>query len=1048
MFTTVEESTLEEKTTDHGGTLMPPVEIVVVAHDPDEWFKETLGSFAVQNYPNLLVTILSTGPVDQIEEIVSEYLPNSEIHQVDSDHGIGRNLNAVLLREEHPAFYLFCHHDVSLAPDAVRLMVEESFRSNASIIGPKVVNWERPNELLDVGYGMDKLGHPISRIEKGELDQEQYDAVSEVFVVSTTATLVRADLFVALGGFDEAMGMVGEDVDLCWRAKLAGAKVLVVPLAIARHREELGSYQVGDSKMLNRERHRVRTVLSNYGPLHSFLVIPQAFLFSILQGLSGLLAGNFSRLKIFFRAWGWNFLRLKSLFERRKRIKDLRQVPDSLVRSIQVGGIAPIKRLFATVGNGLNSTEISRSRFHLFLQEIRSGPSRVSLSFLITALIVFVFGSRHLITRTVPVVGDLVPFNLGVRESFDLWFSNFWQTGIGYEGTHPTALGVIGVLGVIFWGSMGLLRLVLTLGMIPIGVLGVWFFLKPFGSAWVKTTGALIYFVAPVSYHSLVSGSWDGLILFGCLPWALMFLGRASKSSPFGSIGGSAGALSYESDIFREVLTFGFLLGLILSFSPLTVVVVIVTMVLLCVGSIIAGWPLGLNRMAFIICMSSILACVLNLPWILDNFVTDVSWTSIFHTRSPAFKSVDVLGALRLSTEAGENSILGWGFPALAFVPMLLARGERWAWAVRGWTLYLGGVAAIWVGGMGYLPMVLPRAEVLLVPSALGLAVASAMGVGALQRDLQSFRLGWRQLIPVTAVAAITLVVLPILGSSFSGDWGMPDDQLDDVLSYQEEDDVNSRVLWVGDDDVLTPIGQQFNEGFTIAVTSNLHSSFLDRWQPPQRSVNDLLLETLNLALNNGTTNLGRLLAPFGITDVVLVERSSPLPSKGLVVEIPESIKLALSRQLDLAKTEIAPGVDRYRNLSSLGFASFVEGDSMIEREFRTYASGSQQVFVSALTPIDTRGRSYKGMIAPEADLYLAFPYSSSWKVALNGEAVQASPALDWATGFSPKQAGLVELDYETSRKHIFLMVLQCLLWLFAFLSLLRSLAAAKRMTV
>ena len=1041
----MEESTVKEEITELDEISMPPVEIVVVAHNPDSWFKEVLASFAVQNYPNLKVTILTTGPIEPVQTIASEYLPQADILEVNPNHGMGRNLNSVLEKKEYPAYFLFCHHDVSLAPDAVRLMVEESFRSNAAIIGPKVVNWERPNELLDVGYEMDKLGYPVSRIEEGELDQEQYDAVSAVFVVSTTATLVRADLFAALGGFDEEMGMIGEDVDLCWRAHIAGARVMVVPLAIARHREEIGVYQKSRSKIQNSERHRLRAVLSNYGILHSFRVVPQAFLISLLQALGGLLTGNLSRLGVFFGAWVWNLIRPRSLLQRRKRIKELRQIPDSEIRSAQIRGVTPIKKLFAPFQYGGKSLGQDKGRFSYFLQEIRSGPSRVSLSFFVAASIVFLFGSRHLITRTIPIVGDLVPFDLGVKDTFALWFSNYWQTGIGYEGTHPNALGIIGILGILFWGCMGLLRLVLTLGMIPIGVLGVWFFLKPFTSAWIRTTGALIYFAAPVSYHSLASGSWDGLILFGCLPWALMFLARGSKSSPFGPVGGPAGLSAYESDIFREVLTFGFMLGVVFSFSPLVIAAVIASMVFLCAGSLIAGWPLGFNRMASVLIISCIVAASLNLPWIIDYFLSDPSWSSIFHTRSSVSESVDVLGALTLQMESGQNSIFGWGFPALAIVPLLLARGERWAWAVRGWALYLGGVAFVWIGGTNYLPIVLPRTEVLLVPSALGLAVASAMGIGALQRDLQTFRFGWRQLIPVTAIVASALVLLPTLGSSFSGDWGIPDDQLNDVLSSEEENDANNRILWIGDDDILAPVGQKISNNYTVAITSNLESTFIDRWQPPERPINKLLLETLDLALVNGTTNLGRLLAPFGITEIILVERASPLPSKGIVVEISESIKLALSRQLDLAKTEIAPGIDRYRNLSTFGFASLIESDSIVMDDFRTYASGTEQIFTSPLTPVGTTGKAYQAMSTSISEVFIAFPYSNNWKAELNGETIQPGIALDWGTRFSPQQAGLIELNYTTDGKHKLLMSLQSLLWLVAFFGLIRSLATARR---
>ena len=41
--------------------------------------------------------------------------------------------------------------------------------------------------------------------------------------------LVRTDLFEELEGFDPATFPGAEDLDLCWRARLAGARVLVVP---------------------------------------------------------------------------------------------------------------------------------------------------------------------------------------------------------------------------------------------------------------------------------------------------------------------------------------------------------------------------------------------------------------------------------------------------------------------------------------------------------------------------------------------------------------------------------------------------------------------------------------------------------------------------------------------------------------------------------------------------------------------------------------------------------------------------------------------------
>jgi hypothetical protein len=48
--------------------------------------------------------------------------------------------------------------------------------------------------------------------------------------------LVRRDVLLELGGFDETFFMEWEDLDLCWRAWLRGRPTVYVPHAVVRHR--------------------------------------------------------------------------------------------------------------------------------------------------------------------------------------------------------------------------------------------------------------------------------------------------------------------------------------------------------------------------------------------------------------------------------------------------------------------------------------------------------------------------------------------------------------------------------------------------------------------------------------------------------------------------------------------------------------------------------------------------------------------------------------------------------------------------------------------
>ena len=138
-------------------------------------------------------------------------------------------------------YFLLCHDDVALSPDTIHLLVEEAFRSNAGIVSPKVVSWDDPDRLVHVGMTVDKGGSVVDRLQPGEIDHGQHDAVRDVFVAPGGVTLVRTDLFQELGGFDPAIVAMGEDLDLCWRAQVAGARIIVAPDARVRHLEELAS---------------------------------------------------------------------------------------------------------------------------------------------------------------------------------------------------------------------------------------------------------------------------------------------------------------------------------------------------------------------------------------------------------------------------------------------------------------------------------------------------------------------------------------------------------------------------------------------------------------------------------------------------------------------------------------------------------------------------------------------------------------------------------------------------------------------------------------
>ena len=158
-------------------TLAPPVVAVVVAHDPGPWFEETLASLASQDYAELSVLILDAGSEEDLTARVAAVLPTAFVRRFDENRGFGATVNEALTMVDGADYFLVCHDDVALFPDAVHLMVEEAFRSNAGIVTPKVVSWDDPERLIHVGMTADKGGSVVDRVQPHEIDHGQHDAV-------------------------------------------------------------------------------------------------------------------------------------------------------------------------------------------------------------------------------------------------------------------------------------------------------------------------------------------------------------------------------------------------------------------------------------------------------------------------------------------------------------------------------------------------------------------------------------------------------------------------------------------------------------------------------------------------------------------------------------------------------------------------------------------------------------------------------------------------------------------------------------------------------
>ena len=288
--------------------------------------------------------------------------------------------------------------------------MEEAFRSNAAVVGPKLVDWDDPQRLLQVGQGMDHAGYGVPLVERGELDQSQHDAVRDVFTVPGPCTLVRADLFAEIGGFDEGISDFLDDVSLCWRAQIAGARVIVAPDARVRNRDELATRVGYDQRRRLQARHRLRIVLSCYGPLGVARVVVQTIVLNVAEILYALIAGRTKRVGDVVLAWTWNLGRLGELRGARKQVREFRHVsrrrraPEHAPRAARGSASCCAGRS----AGARTASPAWRAAGGRRPAGCRPATCRVAATVWAAVLLVLVAGSRHLLTRGVPEVGQMV----------------------------------------------------------------------------------------------------------------------------------------------------------------------------------------------------------------------------------------------------------------------------------------------------------------------------------------------------------------------------------------------------------------------------------------------------------------------------------------------------------------------------------------------------------------------------------------------------------------------------------------------------------------
>lgn len=288
---------------------------------------------------NTEIIVVDNGSVDGSVEIIKSEFPSVKLLEQSKNLGFAGGVNVGIKQAINDGFeYVALFNNDAVADKNWLKNLVECLNNNKSvgIATGKLIDSQKQN-LDSTGDYYTTWGLPYPR-GRGEPVGDQYDQTTDIFAASGGASLYRVEMLKQIGLFDEHFFAYYEDVDLSFRAQLAGWKVKYVPAAEAYHQIGASSqkikgfttYQTMKNLPAVGRKNVPLSLLPKMLPRFWFAYI--GFYFSALRRGQGWPAT---------KGWFMAVVNLPRNFRDRLKIQKNRQVPVDYIKNIIVHDLPP-----------------------------------------------------------------------------------------------------------------------------------------------------------------------------------------------------------------------------------------------------------------------------------------------------------------------------------------------------------------------------------------------------------------------------------------------------------------------------------------------------------------------------------------------------------------------------------------------------------------------------------------------------------------------------------------------------------------------------------
>ena len=308
---------------------MKRVGIIILNWNGKEHLATFLPSVVQYSGGNDVVVVDNNSSDDSVEFLKSNYPEIRLVHNT-ANGGFAKGYNEGLRQIQGDyEIYVLLNSDVEVTENWLEPILNKmSLDESIAACQPKILAYKSKSQFEHAGAAggfVDKNGYPFCRgriFNEIEQDLGQYDQEQEIFWATGACMFVKSQTFHELDGFDETYFAHMEEIDLCWRMKLHGHKIMAVPSSTVYHLGGGTLDYMSPKKVYLNFRNSLFTLFKNYRGKYLIFKIGFRFLLDYLAFFVFSIKGEFKAAAQILKAQAHFLAKISEMKQKRKELKE------------------------------------------------------------------------------------------------------------------------------------------------------------------------------------------------------------------------------------------------------------------------------------------------------------------------------------------------------------------------------------------------------------------------------------------------------------------------------------------------------------------------------------------------------------------------------------------------------------------------------------------------------------------------------------------------------------------------------------------------------